>query len=48
MRILGIPIWDFGEIQEDWKTVWEQLDDLNLEGKIFALYGMGDQLGYGG
>lgn len=45
--ILGIPTWDFGEIQEDWEAVWEQLDDLNLEGKIVALYGMGDQLGYG-
>ncbi|ECM9984991.1 flavodoxin FldB, partial [Salmonella enterica subsp. enterica serovar Enteritidis] len=37
--ILGIPTWDFGEIQEDWEAVWEQLDDLNLEGKIVALYG---------
>lgn len=25
----------------------DQLDTLNLEGKIVALYGMGDQLGYG-
>ena len=45
--ILGIPTWDFGEIQEDWEAVWDQLDDLNLEGKIVALYGLGDQLGYG-
>jgi flavodoxin II len=45
--ILGIPTWDFGEIQEDWEAIWEQLDTLNLEGKIVALYGMGDQLGYG-
>ena len=37
----------FGEIQEDWEAVWYQLDDLNLEGKIVALYGLGDQLGYG-
>lgn len=21
--ILGIPTWDFGEIQEDWEAVWE-------------------------
>ena len=42
----GIPT-DFGEIQEDWEAVWDQLDTLNLEGKIVALYGMGDQLGYG-
>ncbi len=45
--ILGIPTWDFGEIQEDWEAVWEQLDALDLNGKIVALYGMGDQLGYG-
>ena len=45
--ILGIPTWDFGEIQEDWEAVWDQLDTLDLEGKIVALYGMGDQLGYG-
>lgn len=47
MLILGIPTRDFGEIQEDWEAVWDQLDDLNLEGKIVALYGLGDQLGYG-
>ena len=29
------------------KRSGEQLDDLNPEGKIVALYGMGDQLGYG-
>ncbi|VDY38500.1 flavodoxin FldB [Salmonella enterica subsp. enterica serovar Daytona] len=29
------------------KPSGRQLDDLNLEGKIVALYGMGDQLGYG-
>ena len=45
--ILGIPTWDFGEIQEDWEAIWDQLDTLNLDGKIIAMYGMGDQLGYG-
>ncbi len=35
--ILGIPTWDFGEIQEDWEAVWDQLDDLNLEGKIVEI-----------
>ncbi|MEA1064036.1 flavodoxin FldB [Erwinia sp. HR93] len=45
--ILGIPTWDFGELQEDWETVWPQLDALDLKGKPVALYGMGDQLGYG-
>ncbi|MDF7681398.1 flavodoxin FldB [Enterobacteriaceae bacterium ESL0689] len=45
--ILGIPTWDFGEIQEDWEAIWQQLDTLDLAGKIVALYGLGDQLGYG-
>ncbi|MCS3431156.1 flavodoxin FldB [Klebsiella sp. BIGb0407] len=45
--ILGIPTWDFGELQEDWEAVWEQLDNLHLTGKPVALFGMGDQLGYG-
>lgn len=45
--ILGIPTWDFGELQEDWEAVWPRLGELNLQGKIVALYGLGDQLGYG-
>lgn len=44
--ILGIPTWDFGEIQEDWLAVWEQLPQLDLSGKIVAMYGMGDQVDY--
>ncbi len=46
MLILGIPTWDFGEIQEDWLAVWEQLPQLDLSGKIVAMYGMGDQVDY--
>ena len=45
--ILGIPTWAFGEIQEDWEAVWDQLDDLNLAGNIVALFGLGAPLGYG-
>ena len=44
--ILGIPTWDYGELQEDWENDWIQIDDLNLSGKKVALYGVGDQLGY--
>lgn len=47
LLILGIPTWDFGELQEDWEAIWPSLADLNLRGKIVALYGMGDQIGYG-
>ncbi|MFH8135541.1 flavodoxin FldB [Pantoea osteomyelitidis] len=47
LLILGIPTWDFGELQEDWEAIWPLLPGLNLQGKIVALYGMGDQIGYG-
>lgn len=43
LLILGIPTWDFGELQEDWEAVWSDLPGLNLQGKVIALYGMGDQ-----
>lgn len=46
MLILGIPTWDFGELQEDWEAIWPELPELNLRGKIVALYGMGDQAEY--
>ncbi len=44
--IFGIPTWDYGELQEDWEEVWDDLDQLDLTGKTVALYGLGDQIGY--
>ena len=44
--IMGIPTWDYGELQEDWEKVWENIDLLNLNGKTVALFGLGDQMGY--
>lgn len=44
--ILGIPTWDYGELQEDWENHWEQLAEINWSAKTVALYGLGDQLGY--
>ncbi len=46
LLLLGISTWDFGELQEDWEGVWEELDDLSLKGKTAALFGLGDQEGY--
>jgi flavodoxin II len=46
LLIFGISTWDYGEIQEDWESHWDEIDDLDLNGKIVALYGMGDQIGY--
>ena len=44
--ILGIPTWDYGELQEDWENIWPQLAGINWQGKTVALYGLGDQIGY--
>lgn len=44
--IMGIPTWDYGELQEDWEEIWDDIAELDLSGKQFALYGQGDQIGY--
>lgn len=44
--ILGISTWDFGELQEDWESQWQDIGQTNLTGKVIALFGLGDQLGY--
>ena len=44
--ILGIPTWDYGELQEDWERVWPDLVEVNWSSKVVALYGLGDQEGY--
>lgn len=45
--IMGIPTWDFGGIQEDWENFEDDIVATKLNGKIVALYGLGDQFGYG-
>lgn len=44
--ILGIPTWDYGELQEDWEEIWEDINEVDFTGKKVALYGLGDQIGY--
>ena len=44
--IFGISTWDFGELQEDWESTWDDVSQLNLDGKTVALFGLGDQVGY--
>lgn len=45
--IFGISTWDYGELQEDWGAIWDDLEPLDIKNKIVALYGLGDQTGYG-
>jgi flavodoxin II len=44
--IFGISTWDFGELQEDWESCWQDISALDLTDKTVALFGLGDQLGY--
>ena len=44
--IFGISTWDFGELQEDWESTWQNIAGLNLTDKTVAIFGLGDQLGY--
>ena len=45
--ILGIPTWDFGQIQSDWEEFWDDVAAVDFSGKQIALFGLGDQFGYG-
>ncbi|MFV8781844.1 flavodoxin [Microbulbifer sp. SA54] len=45
--IFGIPTWDFGQIQSDWEDFWEDVQEIDFSGKTVALFGLGDQFGYG-
>lgn len=45
--ILGIPTWDFGQIQSDWEEFWDDVSAVDFTGKQVALFGLGDQFGYG-
>ncbi|EMA2413371.1 flavodoxin FldB [Vibrio vulnificus] len=47
LLLLGISTWDFGEIQEDWAAIWHDLAFSPVQGKTIALFGLGDQEGYG-
>lgn len=46
LLILGISTWDYGELQEDWEEIWDELEPLDLSDQVVALFGQGDQEGY--
>lgn len=45
--IFGLSTWDYGEIQEDWAEIWQTLQQPLFFNKPIALFGLGDQEGYG-
>ena len=44
--ILGVPTWFEGELPSYWDEFGVAIEDMNLKGKKFALFGLGDQEGY--
>lgn len=46
VSILGVPTWFDGELPNYWDEFGPTLEDLDLNGKVYAIYGLGDQKGY--
>ncbi len=44
--ILGVPTWFDGELPNYWDEFVPALEDLNLNGKTIAIYGLGNQVEY--
>lgn len=44
--IIGCPTWDVGELQSDWEDFYDQLDNIDFNGKKVAYFGPGEQTGY--
>ena len=45
--VFGIPTWNTGELQDDWDVFFPQLAEMDFSGKKVAMFGLGDQNGYG-
>ena len=41
--LLGASTWGFGDLQDDWQTVLDELSNLDLKGKKVGYFGTGDQ-----
>ncbi len=44
--ILSAPTWFDGELPNYWDEFVPDLEDMDLSGKTFAVFGLGDQIGY--
>lgn len=45
--VLGSSTWGVGELQDDWESGMSLLDSVNFSGKKVAIFGTGDQCGFG-
>lgn len=44
--ILACPTWEIGQLQEDWESFVDELQDVDWNGKKVAYVGLGDADGY--
>lgn len=44
--ILGVPTWFDGELPNYWDEFIPALDDMDMKGKVVAIFGLGDQEDY--
>jgi flavodoxin I len=47
LLVLGASTWDIGELPYDWQRWWAQFERVDLTGIPVAIFGLGDQFGYG-
>lgn len=45
--ILGGSTWGEGELNDDFDDIWDDFTEIDLSSKTIALFGLGDQEGYG-
>lgn len=45
--LLGLSTWYDGDLQSDWESYYDEFKTVNFSGKTVAIFGLGDQYGYG-
>lgn len=45
--MIGLPTWYDGELQSDWEDYFEEFKTIDFTNKKVAIFGLGDQEGYG-
>lgn len=46
LLLFGIPTWYYGEAQCDWDDFFPELEQIDFDGKLYAVFGCGDQEDY--
>lgn len=44
--IFGIATWENGEMQSEWKKIWDDFSHIDFTNKTVAIFGLGDQKKY--